>query len=278
MTTNFISSSYSAGVNIGSLNGPSGFNPTTNVYMLGNSLNDNTIGRKASYGFSSNGPAFGVVLVGNHDEQGLSAFMLKKLEGDLTVVDPLKRMQSPEKATTNTRHPTAFPSVSPDATPTSTLFQLTALNVTITNGIITELLGTTTPTLKLGMYIGRRSSALNTFIDTYFRPLAKLGDVSLYPWMWESNAPRLISFLTLKGRYESDQSLHLPSHFVLVFTEALLIASARLAHTAPALIIAESSQYSGLVSLSGIGEGAVIDCDGKSMGGVLVKVQNIELK
>ena len=120
--------------------------------------------------------------------------------------------------------------------------------------------------------MGKRSSALNVFIYTHFRHLATLGDISLYPWIWESTAPRLLSFLMLKGRYESDEALNLPSHMILVFEDALLVASARLMHTTPALIIAENSYYSGVVSPSGVGDGAVIDCDGKSLSAILVQV------
>ena len=90
---NTISHSSSVGVNVGSLvSSTVGFHPTTDSYVLGNTLYNNSIIHKVvntKYGFNANGPAFGIVMIANNSTQGLSLQMLSRLKGGLIVPDPL---------------------------------------------------------------------------------------------------------------------------------------------------------------------------------------------
>ena len=75
-----------------------GYSPTQDCYVIGNTAWDNSAlppatGPVHKKGISSNGPAIGIVLAHNADNQGIdSGTTLTKLEGGLVIVDPLFRM------------------------------------------------------------------------------------------------------------------------------------------------------------------------------------------
>jgi len=98
-------------------------------------------------------------------------YSIFRLAGGLIISDPMQRMQVPSYQPT--AKPTTFaPSGGSSVDPTI------ALNVTITNGAVTSIVGAPIKALAVGASIGSTTSALQTFIDAYFAPL-KPGNAAL---------------------------------------------------------------------------------------------------
>ena len=90
--SNNITQSFLVAINIGSISSsPAEFYPTINSYIIGNYDYNNSLQQKNTliYGINSNGPAYGIVLVGNNDSQGASQQLLNKLIGNIMIPDPL---------------------------------------------------------------------------------------------------------------------------------------------------------------------------------------------
>ena len=271
-----------AGINIGSISDSTvGFYPSINSYIVGNDVYDNGVTATSNFerfGFNSNGPVYGFYVSANSDTQGMSRIFTIGYTtkgyytlGGLVVSDPMQRMMYPTGAGTAapvvlTASPTKGPSRSPTLFPT-TAGTLSALNVTITNGVITSYFGTPSTSITVGAAVGLTCSALNSFITTYFTSLW-LADASQIPWMWQksySNASvvvelkQAISFLTLIGNYSCDTPLLLPDQLMLVLQGASITAASSLSTAALGIIVASSAHFSGVVSPGGYSQ-ATISC------------------
>ena len=207
-------------INVGSLNDPVvGFWPTTDSYIIGNTVYDSgtAVALEASrFGFQSNGPAYGIFVLGNSDTHGQSSTFWSRPKGGLVVSDPMRRMLiasgitptasptfvptvSPTARPTNesntadpTRRPTANPTPRPSPTPTvSPTLSASAINVTIDSGVITSYIGQPLVPITIGTVVGTTCQALQTFINTYFSTLY-IGDASLIPWMWQPDTIQVV--------------------------------------------------------------------------------------
>jgi len=271
--------STSAGYNVGSLNDDViGFWPTTDSYLIGNIAYDN--GRnvpqeKAKYGYSSNGPAHGIFFIANSDTQGQSQALWKFLKGGVVISDPARRMKVAAGYTptmsptarptvaalpnkTPTRKPISLPTIAPSAAP-STPTEVSALNVTIKDGVITDIYGFPMFPLEVGTEVGTTTSALQAFVTKYFGDLL-MGPASMIPWMWQPGVKQVISFLTLIGEYTADETLKLPRQLVLVLEGATITADHHLfSKSSLGIIVAEEAHFSHVVSLGGP-SAATIDC------------------
>lgn len=167
---NIVSASRSSGINIGSLvTTDVGFYPTTNTYIIGNTVFNNGLNNndpKKKFGFTSNGPVFGLVLMANNDTTGINDDFWKANKlGCIQVIDPLKRVTYRK---TN---------VQPKS----------STNITITDGVVTSL-GSFLP---VGTNLGTTMSSIQAFVTTYFGSLLS-SDAMLVPWIWAPSAPQVM--------------------------------------------------------------------------------------
>jgi len=289
--TNRCYDNTAAGINVGSLNDDVvGFWPTIDTYIIGNTVYDNgqavpKTQEKAKYGFNSNGPAYGIFISANSDNQGQGQALWKYLAGGIVISDPVQRMKAaggitptaaptrkpsiapspkPSRSGTSktpvpTNKPIALPTVSPtpapSAVPTTTV---SALNVTIINGVVANYAGQPMYPLEVGTLVGTTTSELQAFVTTYFGSLL-IGPASKVPWIWQPGVRQVMSFLTLVGDYVGDVPLSLPKQLVLVLESATITADSSLSRNAPGLIVADGAHFSHVVSAGGP-SAATIDC------------------
>jgi len=243
--SNNIHGSTVGGVNIGSLNDQIvGFWPTTDTYVIGNTIYDNYLSQQQNdakrAGITSNGAIYGVVIMANSDNNGMDPTIVSTMQrGTLIVIDPLKRT-----TTKSVRDTKKFPN----------LGATTAINVTITNGVVTEVKGTPISALTVGTVVG----SIQTFISTYFGSIFA-GDQKMSPYMWDPNVKQLTSFITLTGAYQLSTPLKVPAQTILVLKDASIVAASNFSTDAPGLIIATNAFFSGVVSPGGA-DTAVINC------------------
>jgi hypothetical protein len=71
---------------------------------------------------------------------------------------------------------------------------ITALNVTITDGAVSSFYGSSIAAvpLSLGMFVGSTTSALQTFVDTYFKNAYLAGDASMVVWIWQPGVTQVV--------------------------------------------------------------------------------------
>jgi len=271
--------STGAGINVGSLNDNIiGYWPTTDTYIVGNMAYDNgklvpIKQEKMKYGFNSNGPAHGIFLIANSDSQGQGQAMWKFMNGGAVISDPLQRMKVasgitptaspttrptivPKSGSKPVSQPTFSPSAAPSAVPTT---RVSALNVTIINGVLVSYVGQPLFPLEIDTIVGTTTSSLQAFVTKYFGSLL-LGSASRVPWMWQPGVKQIMSFLTLIGDYVCDVSLSLPRQLVLVLEGATITADdSKFSSSSPGMIVADGAHFSYVVSPGGAST-ATIDC------------------
>jgi len=261
--------SVNAGLNIGSSVSTEFPLPTANSYVVGNIMYDNTrnafdkdnkiIKGKTQQGLASNGPIYGIVLIGNSDSNGPNPSLYGyNQKGCLIVVDPMKRIPYPAPIALT---PSAQPIVAP--------LIGSALNVTIINGAVNSCLGSACSqinSIASGLTL-TTTSALLAFVNQYF---PQLPDASQSPWAFAPTTTDIVSrkttvqtqilnFITLVGNYDGDVPLVLPSNLMLVMNGAKIVATSAFPSSALGLIVASNAPFAGVVSPGGP-DAALIDC------------------
>ena len=239
-------------VALGGGNCTTGYSPTQDCYIIGNSgwsnslsTNETANARKTvqlrvhKKGISSNGPAIGIVLAHNSDTQGIdSGTTLTHLQGGMVIVDPLFRMNL-----AGTRVKSSPPLASG------------VLNATVMNdGSL--YFGSV---LQSVPKIQKTCAGIQSVIDSYFRPL-RPAPATLSTWMWYSSAMQVYSYLELIGPDPiiCDDSLRLTPQLFLVLTNINVKPSATFNQNSLGVIIANSAHFSGVVSRSNATNG--VDC------------------
>ncbi len=148
------------------------------------------------------------------------------------------------------------------------LSSATALNVTISNGVVTS------STLKslIGQSVGTRTSDISTFIKAQYQ-------APTYSSPPGVTNPSVLNYLTLEGAYTANVPLSLPTYFFLVLNGAQLVATVDFVPTGTkvgadvsklSVIVIDSVWQSGVIG-TGDRSKNVIDCslvdDGSSATG-----------